>query len=279
MGGGSSSESKTKVHTQNVVEQFAQSILNCSSKAQISQSVTIRGNYNVVKGVRLVQGLKLAFTCKQDETTETKMQQDIASSIKNNSAAQSDAVFGALGKSNSKTETEIFNEVRQTVTNQTVKDIISSFNATQDFFLDGNSNIVQDVTMEQSMQVLYDNCFAALSKVDSFQQMVQTSETSSTASQTNFVSQIVDSVGSILTGLGSMWMMIVLVALAVGAYVVVQGGGLGAILGSPAVQGMMPPGKRMGPGMMPRPMGPVMPGMQPIGNMQQRPPGMPPLMR
>jgi hypothetical protein len=271
--GGSSSKTSMDVYTKNVVEALSKSIQNCEGNTIINQRITIKGNYNVVKNVRLVQGMKLSTKCAADITNVSSTQQAVTNAIKQQSDAQNVALLGAVSSSSSKNTTAIHNEVMAAITQETIQNIINSFNATQEFYLDGNSNIVEDITMEQSMEVLQDNCLKALSSISSVQELKNNADSISKATQTNPVSEIIGSIGSILTSLGSMWTIILIVGLIVGAYVIVNGGGLSAIFGDNSTSGQQPNAMPMqSMPMRPMPMRPMqsMP-MRPMQSMPMRP--------
>ncbi len=240
--GGSSSKTTMDVYTSNIVDALSRSIQNCSGNTIINQQVVIKGNYNVVKNVRMVQGMKLSTSCSADIQNVSATQQAVENAIKQQSEAQNVALLGAVSSSSSMNETKIRNEVRAAITQETIQNIINNFNATQEFYLDGNSNIVEDITMEQSMEVLQENCLKALNKIATVQEIKNKAESASKATQSNPVSDVVgavgsaaggiiDSIGSIFTSLGGMWTIIIIVALVVGGYIVVNGGFLGAMFG------------------------------------------------
>jgi hypothetical protein len=226
--GGSSSKTSTDIYTQQIVEAFSKTLQNCEGNTIINQQVTIRGNYNVVKKVRLVQGMKLSTSCAMNEQNVAATQQSVESAIKQQAEAQSIALIGALGNADSTNETTIRNEVRTAITRESIQNIVNNFNAAQEFLLDGNNNIVEDVTMEQSMEILHENIMGVLSQMSSVQDIKNKAEQVATSKQTNPVSEIIDSVGSIVENIGMMWMIVIVVAIAVGGYVLVNGG-LGAI--------------------------------------------------
>ena len=102
MGGGSSSLSKANIYSSNVVNAMVKSIQNCQSNTKINQTITINGNFNVVNKVRMYQGVKLSSSCILNSENMASLQQNVANAIKENSDAQSVALLGALGKSDSK---------------------------------------------------------------------------------------------------------------------------------------------------------------------------------
>lgn len=275
--GGSSSKTSTDIYTSNIVEAMSKTIQNCSGNTTINQQVIIKGNYNVVRNVRIVQGMKLSTSCSLDDKNIAAAQQAVENAIKQQSEAQNVALLGALSSSSSRDDTKIRNEVRATITRETVQNIVNNFNATQEFYLDGNNNIVEDISMEQSMQVLFDNCLAALSQLSTVQDVMNNAELISKATQTNPVSEIIGAIGNIITSLGGMWTIVIIVAIVVGGYIIIQGGFLGTLFGgdvSPNPQvAAMPMGQPMSPVYQPMPMGqPMSPVYQPMPMGQPMPP-------
>ena len=229
--GGSSSKSTTDIYTSNVVEALSKTIQNCSTGAAVSQSVVIKGNYNVVRKVRMVQTLNLSSSCAMSDQNVASAQQAVENAIKQQSEAQNVALLGALSSSDSETDVKIRNEVKAVINRETIQNIVNNFNATQSFFLDGNSNIVEDISMEQTMQVLFDGCLEAVSKISAVQDIMNKADQASKATQTNPISEIISAVGNIITSLGGMWMIVIVVAIAVGGYILVSFGP-GAFFGS-----------------------------------------------
>ncbi len=278
--GGSSSKSTTDIYTSNVVEALSKSIQNCQSNTVINQQVVIKGNYNVVKKVRMVQGMKLAVSCALDDKNIAAAQQAVENAVKQQTEAQNVALLGALSSSDSDTDLKIRNEVKATITRETVQNIINNFNATQEFYLDGNSNIVEDISMEQSMEALFDGCLSALSQMSTVQDIQNKADQATKATQTNPISEIIGAIGSIFTSLGSMWTIIVIVAIVVGGYIVINGGFIGTLIGSADTppgqpqQGLMrPPQQQMQMGMYRPPQQQMQ--MGPPQGMQFRGVGMP----
>ncbi len=231
MGVGVSSESTTDIYTSNIVEALSKSIQNCSGNTMINQKVVIRGNYNVVKNVRLVQGMKLSTNCALDDKNVAAAQQAVENAIKQQSEAQTVALLGALSKADSETNTKIRNEVKAVINRETIQNIVNNFNTMQEFYLDGNSNIVEDITMEQSMEVLHANCLAAVSKISSVQDIMNKTNQLAKNTQTNPISEVIGSIGSIFTTIGGLWTIVIIVALIVGGYIIINGGFIGALFG------------------------------------------------
>lgn len=279
--GTSSSKTSTNIYTKNVANALSRSIQNCTGTTAINQQVTIRGNNNVVRGVRLVQGMKLSNKCSFDQKSMQEIQATVENAIKQQAEAQNVALMGALTSSSSVSETDIHNEVVATITQESVQNIVNDFNAKQEFFLDGNSNIVEDITMEQSMEILNEGSMKLINEMSVITKMNNAVDQTAKSTQTNPVAEILETLGDIFTELGGLWTIIIVVALVIGGYVLVNSGILSSLFGGddgPANQQQMQNQQmlmqRMG---MQRPMGQQMPyGRQmPMG--QQMPYGQPPM--
>lgn len=220
MGGGSSTQNTSNVRTRLAVEAVARNIMNCQSNTTVVQRFVISGSYNVVQGVRQVQNIKLSTRCAQDAQNIADLQQSVSSALKQAAESQSVSVLGALGSSSSEINSTIDNEVSQTVTQENIQNIINNSNAQQDAYITGNHNIVKDFSQEQTFGIVYDNSQKLLNSMKSVQVIENATATQATATQTNFVSDILDSVFSGLQGMGWIWVVI----LAIGAYVAVQFG-------------------------------------------------------
>jgi hypothetical protein len=166
----------------------------------------------------MVQTLRLSSSCAQDDKNVATIQQTVENAIKQQAEAQNVALLGAASSSNSVTATQIHNEVKAAITRETIQNIVNNFNAMQEIWLDGNSNIVEDITMEQSMEVLYDQSMAALSQMSVMQSLKNTAEQVSVAKQTNPISEIISAIGSIISYMGTVWGIIIIVIVIVGGY-------------------------------------------------------------
>jgi hypothetical protein len=223
MGGGSSSMNASETFTKNVAEAMSESIQNCSGKTIIDMNVAIIGSGNVVKGLRLVQGMQLSTNCHTDDKNVAATQQAVENAIKQNAEAQGVALLGALGSSSSSNSTKIHNEVIAKINRKTIQNIINDYNLTMNFYLNGNSNIVEDVTMEQTAKVLQDNCLSAISQLSSVQEVKNEIDQKSKSTQTNPISEIISAIGSIFTSLGMIWMVIIIVVIGAGVYLLMNG--------------------------------------------------------
>ena len=237
--GGSKSSVSTDIYTKNVVEALSKSIQNCKTDVNMTQRVTIIGSFNVVKGVRMVQGFKLNASCAMTDSNVASAQQAVENAIKAQASAQNVALMGAFTKSESNSDLKIHNEVQAKISRETIQNIVNNFNMTQEFYLRGDSNIVEDITMDQTNEVLFNGCLEAVSQISAVQDIKTKAEQISSATQTNPVSEIIGAIGSIFTSLGSMWVIIAVVAMCIGGYLIVNAGGLSAVLGTGSIDSHM----------------------------------------
>ena len=267
MGGGSSSHSTTSVKTKSIVEAMSKAIMNCKGNTSLVQRFVVSGDYTVINGFKMVQNFKLSSACANSVQNLSDIQQKVSGAIKAQAEAQSVSMLGALGKSSSEVDVNIDNEVRQVISSENVTNIINTVNALQEAIISGDHNIVNDFSMEQTMDIVNTASQDVLNQLKSVQTIANSTDTSAKSTQTNFVSDIIDSVGSIFTSLGSMWTIVVIACILVGGYIVVNGGPLASLMGGPSAPGM--PMMRPPMGNMQRP---------PMGNMQRPPMSGPPPM-
>lgn len=211
--GGSSSKTNTNVSTKLAVEAITNTIMNCTSNSLISQKFLIEGNYNVVTNFKQVQNFKLSTECTNNAQSIANLQQSVAQAIKAASESQSVSVLGVLGGSNSETNVDISTEVSQKITNNTITNIINNTNAEQEAIIRGNHNIIDNFSQEQTSEILSKNAQKALNKLTSVQSVSTQVDATSKATQTNFISDIVDSVFSGLQGFALIWVIVIVVAI------------------------------------------------------------------
>lgn len=244
MGGGSSTANTTNIRTKAIVDAMARSIMNCKGNTQVTQRFVLSGSYNVIDGYKMVQNFKLSTSCANKAENLADIQQSVAGAVKAQAAAQSVTLTGALGGSSSEVNTTIENEVRQTITNETVTNVINDVNALQESIISGDHNIINNFSMEQTFDLVSEACQDVLNTMKSVQAVTNNSDTKSEATQKDFVAGVIDSVGNIFTSMGTMWVIVAVVALVVGGYIVVKGGpaalfGSSGSDGQPAQPGLM----------------------------------------
>ncbi len=216
--GGSKTVTSTNVRTKAAVDALVENIMNCSSNTYIKQTFTIVGNYNVVSNVKQVQYLNISSNCIQDANSLTNMQQAVSAALQAAANSQSVSVLGVLGQSTAEVNTTIDNEVKQVLTQKNIQNIINQTNADQTVLIAGNNNIIDNFSQDQTAQVLFDNAQKVLNQMTSVQAINNVSDSKSTATQTNFISDIVDSIFKGVTSLSYVW-VIVIIALIIGAVI------------------------------------------------------------
>ena len=228
-GGGSKSKNKSNIHTSLVIDAVAKNIMNCKSNMKVLQSFRVTGDYNVIQGVKQVQNVKLSAKCAQDAQNIANLQQSVANAVKQAAESQSVSVLGALGGSDSEVDSTIRNDVKQSITQENITNVINNSNAQQEMVISGNHNIIKDFSQTQTYSIVWDNAQKLVNTMKSVQAIENTSDQSAKATQTNFISDIVDSVFSGLQGFG--WMGVAIIAVI--AYVLVSWGP-SVFLGGPA---------------------------------------------
>lgn len=222
--GGSKSSVKTDVITSNVVNALAENITNCRSNTEVTQSFIISGDYNVVKGAKQVQYVKLSAQCAQDVKNLADIQQSVANAIKSAANSQSVALIGALGKSESDIDTFIKNDVEQNITQRTIADIVNDSNATQEFIISGNNNIVKKFSQQQTFDIVYKNSQNAVSQLRSVQIIKNAASSDASATQEDPISNAITAAGDIATGIvsayGTFGVIMILIFVCAGGFLI-----------------------------------------------------------
>lgn len=221
-GGGSKATTINNVSTRAAIKLVADNIVNCTSNTYIPQTFTISGNYNAVSGVKMIQAVKFSDDCSQDAKNISELQQAVSTALKAAADSQSVSVLGALGSSRAEVSNYIDNEVSQTITQRNISNIVKNTNAVQEFTISGNNNIVSDITMEQTADFAFKGAQSVLNQMKSIQTIENAASGGASAKQTNFISDIVDSIFSGLSDLANAWVILVIAVIGIGAYVVIS---------------------------------------------------------
>jgi hypothetical protein len=211
---------------------MAKSIMSCKGNQNVVQRFVLSGNYNVIDGYKMVQNFKLSSSCTNKAENLNDIQQSVASAIKAQAEATGSGVTSALGASSSDVDVNIQNDVETHITNETVTSVINDANATQEAIISGDHNIVKDFSMDQTLEIVLQSAQDVVNKMKTVQAIENAADSSAKAVTTNPISDIIDSVGNIFAKLGSLWTIIIVVALCIGGYVIVNGGFLGTLFGS-----------------------------------------------
>lgn len=221
-GGGSKATAINNVATRAAIQLVADNIINCSSNTYIPQTFDISGNYNTVSRVKMLQAVKFSDDCSQDAKNISELQQAVSTALKAAADSQSVSVLGALGSSSADVSNFIDNEVKQTITQRNISNIVKNTNAIQSFTISGNNNIVDDITMEQTADFAFKGAQSVLNQMKSIQAIENAASGGATATQTNFISDITDSIFSGLSSLANAWVILVIAVIGIGAYVVIS---------------------------------------------------------
>lgn len=218
--GGSSSKSSSEIVSRTSVDAIARSIMNCSSNSSFTQTLDISGSGNTIQGGKQVQAIKLSAQCAQDSQQIADLQQSVSNALKQVSESQSVSLLGALGKSRSEVNSRIENDVRQSITQEAITNIINNSNAEQTIRISGDNNTVVNFTQEQTLEIVFSNTQKVLNRMTSVQALANAVDQQSTATQTNPISDILDSIGGILGGLT----LPIIIAMIVGGAVLIFAG-------------------------------------------------------
>lgn len=208
--GGTTSTATTRVATKAITDIMVQNIMKCSTSATMTQTFSVSGSYNVVENVKQVQYLKLSSTCAQDAQNMQDLQTQIANKIKELADAQGSGVLSAVGASHSRTNIDIQNEIKNSVNQQTVAEIVNSSNATQELIIRGDHNIVKNFSQEQTADIVFTNAQKVVNKIKSVQDIDNKADSEAKAVTTNPISEMIDSVFKGLTSLGTIWIIFIL---------------------------------------------------------------------
>ena len=229
-GGGSKTTNKTNIKTQAIVDAMAQSIMNCKNNQVLVQRFEVSGNYNTISNFKMVQNFNLSTSCSNNAQVTQDIQNAVASAIKQQLSSQSESVLGAIGNGSvSEANTNIDNEVKTTLTAQTITNVITDTMAQQEAIISGDHNIINNFEMSETMNILQNNCQKVISDMKSVQDIKNEEDTKLKSTQTNPLAAILDSIFKGLTNLSSVYAIILIVALVVGGYIIIKGGFLNVI--------------------------------------------------
>jgi hypothetical protein len=240
--GGATSKSNTNVKTKLVVEAVSKNIMKCSSNAGMKQRTIISGDYNVIDGFKQVFTVTLSGECKQDAQSEAELQQSVANAIKAAAEATGVTMTGVLGKSSSEVNVSIDNEVRQTITQENILDIVNKVNLEQELVVSGNRNIIKNFSQLLTADLVYRNSQKLVNQLKSVQTIENDATTQSTATQKSVIAGVIDSVGGVVDGIFdgmNTTVLIFIAALLIGMYL-----GMDIIKGLLGIEPSPPPGQQ-----------------------------------
>lgn len=200
-GGGSKSSNRSNIVSTAASNVIVKNIMDCKSNTWLKQKFTLIGSGNVVSGFKQVMNFKLSSDCSQSAQSLTSLQTDIANAVKQSAESNNVALLGAFGSSQSEVELNIRNAIENNVTQETISNIVNQTNAAQEALIIGDNNIVDNFTQDMTMSLLQDNAQKALSSVSIINKMDNEADQKSKSTMENPISQILDSVGKMLSSL------------------------------------------------------------------------------
>lgn len=154
--GGQSSKSKAQIVKDVVNEVIVKNIVNCSYQVTQEQGINVTGSGNVLDNIGMKQSFMININCANIVKSETTVQNDIADKIVQSAAAQGEVLVGALGRERSEVKTDVLNKIKNQINKTNIMNCMNAINAKQVININGNNNIIQNVTLEQHQKMVSD---------------------------------------------------------------------------------------------------------------------------
>jgi hypothetical protein len=206
---GSKAKARSEVVNDFSSKSIAESIMNCTNQSSISQTIDIRGNFNVVKNVDMKQAFNLSSSCYQDAKNMNNLVNDISNSISQSAEAQNIAMMGALGESKSDVDLFLYNGVSNEISASTIQNIVNQTNAEQGISIHGNHNIVSDISMNQVVDMISDNAQSSLNQTDVANKARNIVEQAAKAKMDNPLDFITDMMKALMDGMMAPFKMVI----------------------------------------------------------------------
>lgn len=153
---------QTQTSIENTVSQISETSANAMFRMQmkvgqnvkLKQEIAIKGDYNVVKGVKMRQATMLNADVFQETKTLAELQSSVENAIKQSAAASTAGLTIGGTATGIKTATNLHNLVKTSITADTMQKIAQDVNSAQGISITGSHNLVADINMEQ-LQDLY----------------------------------------------------------------------------------------------------------------------------
>jgi hypothetical protein len=221
-GGGSKSTAEQKAITKTAADLITQNIMSCQGSQVVNQSVNVGGNFNQVR-VKQVSYMQVSANCTQNAQNMSDLQTSITDSIMSSVKAQSQALIGALGRSDSEVRNTIENDVKQTVTQKNIQTMVNNVNLSQSVAVGGDNNIV-DIDQQSTAKLVNNAAQELLNSMTVVQQLTKKMEATAETTQTNFISEIIESTFSGIAELAWIWAIVICVAIVFLGREVIKGG-------------------------------------------------------
>ncbi len=195
--GGSQSKSSTSVLSKMAVDAVTKNIMSCKGNSIVSQSFSLEGDGNVVNGIKQVQQFNLSRDCANSASNIADMQQAVVNVIKQHADAQTKSLISVLeGKSDSEVNTIIENDVKQSITQETITEVISNTMAMQQLRIKGNNNTIINIDQSQTLEILEKNVQNVINNIKIIQDINSVSKSESTSKNESGIVSIVSSMFS-----------------------------------------------------------------------------------
>jgi hypothetical protein len=268
--GPTSSKTKSDIFMEAVNNTVISAVMNCSTSSTMGQSITVNGKYAQANNNNLTQTLSDVSTCQLTNDFIGKFQTQMEAGIKQAAEAASSGILGVLNTTTSDTDTTIRSSVRNSVTNESVSNIIKTIVAAQSITVNDEGGQSNNNTLTQANNSIMNAVSSLSNSISAVTTIKDALDQSASAKTTNPISEIIDSAANFFSG-PIKWIVLAVVAVIVGIVVFFNTGGGKQTLNM--AQQMMPPRMPMPPGLPPGMMPPGLPSMPPM------PPGMPPGMQ
>jgi hypothetical protein len=204
-GSKTTSTSKTDILMKSVTDVVVRSIMSCSFNQVVTQELRVVGSGNIINGVRMVQATKLSTTCVQDSKTVANIQNNITSALTQAADSNSVSFLNAFGGAQTKAETiaNIQNIVENSVTSEALTQIVLYSNSQQGIYIDGNNNILTNISQEQTTTIVSDNAQSVLSNTELATIISTAVKQSAAATESNPLSVFADMFNNLFSGLFS----------------------------------------------------------------------------
>jgi hypothetical protein len=210
MGGSTSSSASSTLDTSVAVTALASAVMNCTSNVSAGQSLNISGNNISVLDSSQTQTVTFNTSCTQTADNIANLQQTVANALIQSTNTQTQAVLSSLSAaSSSDINSYIKNDVKQNITQQTIQNIVSNLASEQNMNLTGNNIVIKNFTQSQAMTAVITNCQTAINNLQSVQAINNAIQQDAKNTQTNPISDILNSIFSGLASFGWIWVAII----------------------------------------------------------------------
>lgn len=258
MGGGSSKQNvQVEVANELFSSVIASALQQCTSAARVEQSISVSNSSGgIISGNSQTQSYSLSTNCQMDQNQLNALRAEITNNIQNAGEQNTQALLSAInslmgGGKNQDMSTAIRNAVNYTVSASLVQNISSSINQRQSISVSGSTNVeIRNNVQSQAADVILSATSEQVQQTELLQRVQSIVDQQAQQNEKNPVSDIVDSIGGVATGLfdglsglfgGSSGAMIVILIVCVAAAMLYMRGGMGSGMGMGYMPQQSPP--------------------------------------